>query len=131
MNDFIKASALVLVSMILCLVLSSQSKHFSSLLSILVCSIVGLSALIYLQPVLDFIYELKSLGNWNSELFNILLKATGIGIIMQIVTLLCNDSGNTALGKSINILGTCIILWISLPLFTELIKLVNELLGKI
>ena len=131
MKDFFSISALILVAMILCLVLSGQSKHFSLMLSTLVCAIVAISAMGYLHPVLNFFDELSTLGNWNAELFSIMMKSTGIGIIMQIITLLCNDSGNSALGKCIQILGTSVILWISLPLFTELIDLVNELLGKI
>jgi stage III sporulation protein AD len=131
MNDFLKTSALILVSIILCLVLSGQNKYFSAMISMLVCVIVAITAMEYTKPVLEFFGELKTLGQWNSALFSILMKSAGIGIIMQIVALLCNDSGNSALGKCIQFLGTSVILWISLPLFTELIKLVNELLGRI
>lgn len=131
MNDFFKASALILISIILCLVLSVQNKYFPAMISMLVCAIVSIAAMVYIKPVLDFLEELKNMSQWDTVLFSILMKSAGIGIIMQIITLLCNDSGNTALGKSVQLLGTAVILWISLPLFTELIKLVNDLLGKI
>ena len=131
MNDFLKASALILVSALLCIVLSSQNKPYSAAISMLVSSMVVIAAMAYFSPVLEFFHELKSLGKWNEEIFVILMKSAGIGIIMQIVSLLCSDSGNAALGKCVQILGTSVIMWISLPLFTELIKIVNELLGNI
>ena len=131
MNDFIKASALVLVAVIFCLTLQSDQKHFSILVSICVCMMVAFAAMQYLEPVLKFLKELQSMGQWNRELFSVLLKAVGIGIIMQIITLICADSGNASLGKSIHLLGTTIILSLSIPLFTELISVVNELLTNI
>ena len=131
MNDFLKASGLIMIAVILCLVLSEQNKHFSMLLSMAVCLMVALAAMIYLEPVIDFFATLQSTANWNNALFTILLKASGIGIIMQIVSMLCVDYGNTALGKSIQFLGTAVVLWLSLPLFTELILLINELLSTI
>ena len=131
MNDFIKASAFVLVAIIFSLTLPGNNKHFATVISICVCAIVSIAAMIYLEPVLDFIEELQVMGKWDGELFTILLKSVGIGIIMQIVTMLCTDAGNAALGKSINLLGTAVILWISLPLFTELISIVNNLLSSI
>ena len=131
MHDFVKASGLVLVAIVFCLVLSGQNKHFSILISMAVCLMVATGAMLYLQPVLDFFKELQIIGKWNADFFAILLKATGIGIIVQIVSLICTDAGNTALAKSIQILGTAVTLWLSLPIFTELLSLVNQLLRNV
>ena len=92
---------------------------------------MSVAALQYIRPVLDFFTQLQSVGNWDSELMRILIKAVGIGILSEITALICADSGNAALGKSLQILTTAVILWLSLPLFTGLLELVSQLLGKI
>lgn len=131
MTDFMKAAGLILISVVLCMILSGQNKYFPVLIAISVCCIVSIAALQYIRPVLDFFEQLQSMGNWNNELMTILVKAVGIGILSEITALICADSGNTALGKSLQILTTAVILWLSLPLFTRLLELVNQLLGKI
>lgn len=131
MEEFIKAAGLILVSVILCLILSGHSKSFPILIVIAVSSIVAMASLKYIRPVLDFFDQLQSMGNWDSELMTILIKAVGIGILSEITALICADSGNSALGKSLQILTTAVILWLSLPLFTGLLELISQLLGKI
>jgi len=131
MTYFIKAAGLILIGVVLCLILSGQNKYFPALIAISVCCIVSVAALQYIRPVLDFFTQLQSVGNWDSELMRILIKAVGIGILSEITALICADSGNAALGKSLQILTTAVILWLSLPLFTGLLELVSQLLGKI
>lgn len=131
MGDYVKAAGLVLVSVVLCLVLSGQNKSFPVLIAIAVCSIVTIAALQYIRPLLDFFDQLRAVGKFDSELLTILIKAVGIGILSEITALICADSGNSALGKSLQILTTAVILWLSLPLFTGLMELVKQLLEKI
>lgn len=131
MNDYLKATGFVLVGVILCLVLSGQSKHFTVLVTITVCAVIAIAALHYLQPVLNFFDQLQSLGNWDKEMTTTLIKAVGIGILGQITALICSDAGNAAMGKTLQFLSTALILWLSLPLFSELLELADELLGKI
>lgn len=131
MNDYIKAAGLILVGVILCLTISAQNKSFPILIATAICCIVGIAAMGYFRPILDFFHELQSFGNWDSELVIILLKAVGIGILSEIITLICADSGNSAMGKSLQVLTTAVILWLSLPLYSGLMELINHLLGEI
>ena len=61
----------------------------------------------------------------------ILLKAVGEGLVSEVGALLCTDSGNGSLGKLLQLLGSAVVLWLSLPLFTMLLELIQELLGGI
>lgn len=131
MNDYLKASALVLVGVILCMVLSGQNKYYPALIAIAVSAMIGVAAMQYIRPILDFFTELQANGIWDNSLLLILLKAVGIGILSEIVTMVCADSGNAAMGKSLQFLTMAVILWLSLPLFEGLLELVGELLGKL
>ena len=131
MISFYKAAICVLVTVILCLVLNRQGREFALLLSILVCSMIFLIMASYLQPILSFFTRLRTLGQVNSETFQILLKCTGIGLLGELVAVICQDSGNNSLSKSLNILSTSVIIWLALPLFEQLLNLVEKILGEI
>lgn len=129
MDVFFKAAGLALVCVILYLVLSKQSKDIALILAIAACCVIAVASLRYLEPVFDFFTQLQILGDLDPTLLQILLKSTGIGILADFCVMVCTDAGNAALGKAIQLMSAAIILWMSLPLFMNLIELVNKLLG--
>lgn len=131
MDGFIKAIAGVLIATVLGLVLSRQGKDITALLTIAVCCMVITAAATYLRPVVEFFEKLESIGKLDSGMLTILLKAVGIGLLAEVTNLICADAGNAALGKTLQILASAVILWISIPLLTSLIDLVEEILGEI
>lgn len=131
MDIFIKALAGVLITLVLYLVLTKQSKDISALLTVTVCCMITVAAVGYLEPVFDFFDKLETLGQLDSDMLGILLKAVGIGLLAEVTSLICSDAGNTALGKTLQILASSTILWLSVPLFTSLIELVEEILVSI
>ena len=131
MNSFFQVTGAVLISVVLGLTLSKYSKDFSVVLILLVSCMVLAAMTAYLEPIIDFIEELLRLGEIQNDLLKPLLKATGIGIIAEIASLICADSGNAALGKCIQILTAMVILWISLPLMRSLLELMQRMLGNI
>lgn len=129
MELFIKTCGGVLLSVVLILTLGSHGKDLSLVLGIAVCAMVALVALEYLKPVLEFIRQLEEIGGLDHALIRILLKVTGIGLICEIGALVCGDSGNSSLGKTVRILGSAVILWLSLPLYAMLVELLQRILG--
>lgn len=131
MELFIKATGGVLVATVLFLVLSKQGKEFSLLLTIVVSCLVAIMAITYLEPVVSFFQKLKTVAQLDSSLLQIVLRAVGIGILSEITGLICADAGNAALGKSLQILASAVVLWMSVPLFTSLLDLVEEILVSV
>ena len=101
------------------------------LLGIAVCCMVLAAAVNYLKPVMDLISKLESIGQLDNEWISVMLKAAGIGLIAELASLICADSGNNALGKTIQILACAAVLWLSVPLMTALIDLIQKILGEI
>ncbi len=128
MDIFLKSAAGALITLILYLVLSKQSKDLSLLLTVIACAILAATAISYLEPVIDFFQKLLLIGQLDAEFFSIVLKAVGIGLLAEISGLICADAGNSALGKTLNIMASAVILWMSVPLFTSLLELVEEIL---
>lgn len=131
MDIFLKAAAGILVCAVICLALAKQGKDFSLLLSIVACTMAVIAAIAFLNPILSFIQRLQELAQWQNNMLQIILKAVGIGLISEITALICNDAGNAALGKSLQIIASCAILYLSLPLITQLVELLENILGAI
>ncbi len=131
MDMFLRGCSAVLIAVILILTVGKDRKEFATALSIVVCAMTALMATEYLRPVFDFIRQLKELGNLDSDMVKVLLKAVGIGMLCEIAVLICDDAGNGSLGKTLQYLGTAVILWLSLPLFTMLLELLQRILGEL
>jgi stage III sporulation protein AD len=129
MDIFVKAVAGILIAVVMCLILSKHGKDYAVILVICVCCMVAASAMGFLQHVFAFVDKLQSIGDLNSELMEILFKTVGIGLLSEITSMICIDSGNAAFGKAIQFLSAAISLWICIPLFTELLSLVEGILG--
>ena len=131
MDDFLKYAAIIIVALILYLVLNKYSKDFSVLITIVTCVIVATVAISLLEPVVAFINRLIQIGNFDSDALQIMFKAVGIGLLSEIISTICNDAGNSALGKSLQIFAAFTILWLSIPLFTALINIIEEILASL
>lgn len=129
MVEFWKAGAAVLIAAILALMLDGQAKDFSVMLTIAVCAIVGGVALSYLEPVLVFLQELESTGGMQRDLLGVLLKAVGVGVVSELIGVICTDAGKASLGKSFQMLGSAVILSLSLPVFRTLLAMIRQILG--
>lgn len=129
MELFIKTCGIVLLSVILILALGSRSKELSMVLGIAVCAMAALAALEYLRPVISFISQLEEIGGLDHSMIRILMKVAGIGLISEIAALVCADSGSSSLGKAVRLLGAAVILWLSLPMYSMLVELLQRILG--
>lgn len=130
MDMLSKTIAGALIAVMLGVVLSKQNKEAGILLTTLTCCLIGGVVILYLQPVMDFFTQLQTIGNLDQGILKTLLKATGIVIISEIAIQICADAGNSALSKCLQLLTTAAVLWLSLPLFTSLIELIDRILGN-
>ena len=130
MEIFLKSIAGALIAAILCLVLSKNSQDMAVLVTLAACCMLMITAAGYLAPVLRFLDQLQITGKLDPELMRILLKTAGLGMLSEITAQICTDAGNAALGKGIRIGCSIVILWISLPLLSSLMELINGILGQ-
>ena len=131
MDVFLKISGVILVTVILYLTVSKQNKDISMLITIAGTCLVLISAITFLNPIIDFVNKIKTAAGLDDDLISVILKAVGIGIITEITCLICTDSGNASLGKSMSILSSAVIIWMSLPIFEQLLELLDQVLGAI
>ena len=131
MDIFLKTTGGILVAVVLRQVLNKQDKNIGILLAIIACCMIAATAMGFLEQVISLLNRIIAVGELNTQILSTVLKAVGIGMISEITILICNDSGNAALGKSLQILASAVILWLSIPIFTEMIDLLESVLGAI
>ena len=131
MELFWKTVGATLISAILTLVLERQNRDYSILLTVAASAMVSIAAAKLLEPVLDFLGQLEALGGLSSNLLLSLIKVFGIGITGEIAASVCNDAGNTSLGKGLHYLVNAAILYLSVPVFSSLMELFLQILGDV
>lgn len=131
MDIFLKVTAGIFLALILCVVLSKTGKDFSILLVLALCCGVAYAAVDYLHDIITFIRRLQEQGSLNGKMVEVLLKVAGIGLLSEVSVLICSDAGNAALGKLLQIFSACVIVWLCIPVFEELISLVESFLGRV
>ena len=131
MERFLQAAAGVMAAVIMWIILSKQGKEYALLVSICACTLIFVLIFRFLDPVIDLLMQLQSLGNLQPEWLSVMLKAVGIGLITEMGAMICNDAGNSVMGKTLQILGTVVVLWLSIPLMNSLMQLLQQILGDV
>ena len=128
MDRFVEAAAGILVAVIVLAALKRQTPEIAAVLSVLVCAMVGFAAAGFLEPVVAFLRRLQRVGDLEESYVKTLLKIVGISFIAEITELVCQDSGNGALGKVLQFAAGGLMLYLSLPMLTKLLELVEGIL---
>ena len=117
-----------LVTVVLVMALRKQNGELALLLGLCGCVLVLSGLSYFLGPVVRFLGRIQSLTSLDAELLRILLKITAVSFTAEIASLVCNDAGNGALGKSLQVLATAAILWLALPMLESLLSMAERIL---
>lgn len=120
-----------MVAIILWVILSGYSKEYAVAISICTCCLILIIAGRFVEPIVNLLNQLQELGNLQPQWLNVMLKAAGIGLVVEIGSLICADAGNAALGKAMQILGAMVILWLAIPLMSGLVELIQKIVGEL
>ena len=129
MENYWKACAIMILTVVLGAALGKTEKDFSVVLSLAACCIILMVALEYLSDILVFLWELGSGIGDRNPFTGILLKIAGVALVTEVSSLLSADAGNSSLGKAMQILGNSVILFLSLPILEGFLEIIREILG--
>jgi len=129
MTEFWKASAVVILTVILGTAIGKTEKDLALVLTAVACCVVILTALRHLSEVLAFLWELNSAAEYGNTFWEPLLRISGIALLAEMISLICTDAGNSSLGKAMQILGNSVILVQSIPVFESFFSIVQEIMN--
>ena len=129
METFLQIVGLALIAACCCLMLRGQASVLAMLLSLLACVVIYAAVFSVLKPVLELIRTIHNMTGLEQAVTSPMMKVVGIGAVSHIISSVCEDAGEKALGQAIEIGCTMMSLYVSLPLLSAVVKLLSELLG--
>lgn len=121
---------IALTAAALAVLLKQYQQDFSMLVGLAAGTLILLSVVLKIQPVVAEINSLLSKSGVNPQYVQILLKSLGICFVTQLATDSCRDAGETAIASKVELAGKVCILLMALPLFEQVANLAIGLLGQ-
>lgn len=127
--NIISICALAIVSCVLSLAIKRHNSELSVLVSIGAAVIVLMCVIQYTLDSMDFITSLLAKADVSSENVVILFKVVGICFLTEFTCDTVKESGLHALSGNIALAGKIVVLITALPMFTEILTLVTNLVA--
>jgi len=124
-----KIAAISIVSVIFCVLLHDINPSLKVLLTLCTCAGILFAGIVFVSPILDFLSELDALSDIPDYTIEPLIKIAAIGFLVRIASGICEDSGERTLGKSVELAGMFISIYVSLPLLSAAVELIKKLVG--
>lgn len=129
MEVFWKATAILLLTVVLGAAIEKTEKDIAVVLTVAACCGILLASISYLSEVVAFLWRLGSSFAEQNPFLEILLKISGVSLVTELTGLISTDAGSGALGKAMQFLGNAVILFLSIPLLEAFLSLVQEIMG--
>lgn len=124
---------IVLIGMITCvatMIVKPIRSDFSIIIAIAGGIIIICLIMNYLTGVFDALKNIINLTGANSGIYKFLIKIIAIGYLLEFSAGLCCDTGNPSLGDKILFGGKIVIMVMSLPIITNILNIIMELLPR-
>lgn len=129
MELIVRIAALCVVGAVLALVVRGRSPELAFCTAAASCAVCLLAAAEFLSPILTLAQTLQALTGLEAALLAPVLKTVGIGLLTQLAAAFCADAGEQALGRTVELCGTFLAVYASLPLANAVLELLKKLMG--
>ena len=128
-TQLVSLAGLGLVAAVMAVTLRQHRPEFALLVSLAAGVLILGGAVQGILPVVEQIRSIFSSTRMPDTYLQVLIKALGICFLTQIACDACKDAGEGAIGAKVELAGKVAVLVISLPLFTQVLSIVGELLA--
>lgn len=128
MDIIFKIVAVGLITCLATMIVKPVRSDFSIIIAIVGGLIIIFMIVNYMTDVFQSFKSIIDFTGLNSSLYTLLLKIIGIGYLIEFTASICSDTGNGSLGDKIMLGGKIVILVMSLPIITNILEIIMELL---
>ncbi len=128
MDIIFKIIAIGLITCVASMVVKPVKSDFAILIGIAGGLIIIAMIVNYFTGILSSIKDIIGVTGLNSSLYTILLKIIGIGYLIEFSAGICSETGNPGLGDKIMLGGKLVIMVMALPIVTNILNIIMELL---
>ena len=118
----------VIVSVMLAILLKSNSPIFSTVISISICIFIMLFAIGQVRKMSEGIREIFRYVKVDKIYLILLLKLVGIAYVSEFGSGICKDAGYSAVASQIEIVGKLTMLLVSLPILMQVVDTIIKML---
>lgn len=124
----VKIVGIGFLTLILSLVLKEYKKEYAIYSALIGGMIILAASFGTIKEIVNFLNKISEGTSYNSEFIGLLLKITGIAILVEYATSICKDSGEAAIASKIDFAGKIIIISMSIPIISLTLTTLLELL---
>ncbi len=126
--DIIKVSLLA-IAIVFAITFTKQIKPELSVIITVAGSVVMLVYVLgYFNNIVVFYNELVVKTGVDQQYFTILLKAIGIGYLVEFASGICKDSGNSSIADKVVFVGKLAILSLAVPIIQSIFHIISDIL---
>ncbi len=126
--DLIRILGIALVTVFASMLIKPVRPEISLIIGLCGGVLILSQTINYLFQILETFTNLVQRTGVNTGLFKTILKIIGIGYLTEFGADACVDAGNTGIASKIVFAGKVIILAMSLPIITNIIQIIVEIL---
>lgn len=126
--DIVKIVGIGFLTLIVSMILKEYKKEYAIYASLIGGMILLTASFGTIGEIVSFLNKISERTSYNSEFIGILLKITGIAVLVEYAVSICKDSGETAIATKIDFAGKVIIISLSIPIITLTLTTLLELL---
>ena len=128
--ELFKILGIGLITCIAGLIVRQVKPDVASIIMIAGGVVILLMVVDYVAQIFDVFKVVMDKTGLSSSLFSIVLKIVGVGYLTEFAANICADTGSNSLAEKILFAGKIIILFMSLPIVTNIVEIVVGLLWK-
>lgn len=126
--NILQVAALGIIAAILVVLLKESKPELAVLLGTAAGVIMIITVVDELYEVVESFYNIAATSGIAEGIFTTVLKIIGIGYVSEFSANVCADSGCKSVGDKILFAGKIIIMVLALPIITDLLSLITEIL---
>ena len=127
MTVLFKLCGAAIIASICVLILKDSAKQASAVIAVFSCLLILSGAILRFSGAIETINEIMN-DSKMTDYASVMLKSLGVGIVVNTVGGICRDLGESSLSSGIELAGKVEILLICLPLITDTVSTIKELL---
>lgn len=125
--EIIKIIGIGFITLILVVFFKEYKKEYSIYISLVGCLIILFMNMDVLENIVGFVKDFKT-SNFDIPFLEVILKTTGIAILIEYAVSICKDAGENAIANKIDFAGKTIIISLTIPIISQSLELFLEVL---
>ena len=126
--DIFKIIGVGFIGLIISVILKEYRREYVIYISIIAGAIIIFMCFDELNNIINLLTNLADKSGSNSYFILLLLKITGIAILIEYAINICKDAGENAIASKIDLGGKVLIISISVPIISKLLETITKIM---